>query len=176
MLTAYSIATRRGFRVNAAVQACEFDAVVIGCGPGGSAAATFLARAGLKVLVLAMYSGKLAAQTVRKALARGDDGAREFAAYERRVRSSMRFYWRMVEAFSTTPFMEVFLEPRQNLDLPSAVNAVLAGELEGGWSMRWRLEVFFWLVWLQARWPFLPRVSFAPLPRASASTPSHAPR
>ena len=27
--------------------------------------------------------------------------------------------------------------------LPDAVNAVLAGELEGGWNLRWRLRYFF---------------------------------
>jgi len=35
-------------RVNSTV----YDAIVIGCGPGGSSAATFLARAGKHVLVL----------------------------------------------------------------------------------------------------------------------------
>src|SRR6476620_5288785 len=32
--------------------ATEFDAIIIGCGPGGSSAATFLARAGKRVLAL----------------------------------------------------------------------------------------------------------------------------
>jgi FADH2-dependent halogenase len=70
----------------------------------------------------------------------------------------MRFYWQMVELFYTKPFMEVFLQPRHRLDLPSAVNAVLAGEIEGGWAMRWRLRLFFWVVRLQARWPLVPRL------------------
>jgi hypothetical protein len=42
------------------------------------------------------------------------------------------------------------------------VNAVLAGELEGGWNLRWRLKYFFLLVKLQKRWPLVPHISFAP--------------
>ena len=110
---------------------------------------------------LAMYSGKLAAQAVVESLAANDDGQPRFAAYDRRVTDSMKFYWEMVEHFYTTPFMEVFLEPRHKFNLPAAVNAVLAGELEGGWSMRWRMRLFFWIVKLQARWPLLPRISFS---------------
>ena len=41
-----------------------------------------------------------------------------------------------------------------------AVTAVLAGELEGGWTIRWRMKVFFWIVKLQARWALVPRLSF----------------
>lgn len=111
---------------------------------------------------LAMWSGKLAAECVLDALARGNDGARCFARYEKRVWRGMRFYWRVVERFYTTPFMELFLQPRPHHDLPSAVNAVLAGELEGGWNLRWRLRYFFLLVRLQKRWPLVPRISFAP--------------
>ena len=59
--------------------------------------------------------------------------------------------------------MELFLQPRNHHDLPSAVNAVLAGELEGGWNLRWRLKYFFFLVKLQARWPLVPRISFSPM-------------
>ncbi|MEO5802235.1 MAG: NAD(P)/FAD-dependent oxidoreductase [Verrucomicrobiota bacterium] len=109
---------------------------------------------------LAMHSGKLAAQTVLDTLVAGDSGAKRFAHYEKRVGHAMRFYWEMVEHFYTTPFMEVFLEPREKFQLASAVNAALAGEVEGGWAMRWRMRLFFWIVKLQARHPLLPRISF----------------
>lgn len=107
---------------------------------------------------LAMSSGRLAARLVEELLEQPSAETERRAAYERRVTDSMRFYWQMVELFYTKPFMEVFLQPRHRLDLPSAVNAVLAGEIEGGWAMRWRLRLFFWIVRLQARWPLVPRL------------------
>jgi FADH2-dependent halogenase len=109
---------------------------------------------------LAMHTGKLAATTVLTALERGHGGGRDLAVYEKRVYSAMQLYWKMVENFYTTPFMEIFLEPREKFNLPAAVNAVLAGELNGGWPLRWRLRIFFWIVKLQARWPLVPRISF----------------
>jgi FADH2-dependent halogenase len=109
---------------------------------------------------LAMRSGKLAAETVRAALKEGNDGRRLLAEYERKIWRGMHFYWRMVEGFYTTPFLEIFMEPRENFSLVSAVNAVLAGEVEGGWKLRWRLELFFALVRLQRRWALTPRISF----------------
>ena len=111
---------------------------------------------------LAMWSGRLAAEAVQKSLAQGKPSRRLFANYEKRVRKGLMFYWRVVENYYTTPFMELFLQPRNHHDLPSAVNAVLAGELEGGWSLRWRLKYFWLLVKLQKRWPLVPHISFAP--------------
>ena len=86
--------------------------------------------------------------------------ARQLRIYERRLSKAMRFYWEMIEGFYTTPFMEVFMEPRSKFQLVDAITAVLAGEVEGGWPMWWRLRMFFWIVKLQSRWPFLPRISF----------------
>ncbi len=108
---------------------------------------------------LAMRSGKLAAGAVVESLGAGDDGRPRFAAYEKRVYRAMKFYREMVENFYTPPFMEVFLELRNKLHPPAAVNAVLAGELEVGWPMRWRMRLFFGIVKLQARWPLMPRIS-----------------
>lgn len=114
---------------------------------------------------LAMWSGKLAANTVIESLQRGTSGGRSFDAYEKRVRRGLTFYWRVVENYYTSPFMELFLRPPprgRGLDIASAVIAVLAGEVEGSWAMRWRIELFFWLVKLQSLFPVVPRISFAP--------------
>ena len=112
-----------------------------------------------------MWSGKLAAETVIDSLDRGQTGGRKFAHYEKRVRRGLTFYWRVVENYYTSPFMELFLRPPPRgrwLDLASSVIAVLAGEVEGSWAMRWRIQLFFWLVKLQSVWPIVPRISFAP--------------
>jgi len=109
---------------------------------------------------LAMYSGKKAASLVSEALAAGDDGRTRLPAYEKTVRNSMGLYWEMVEGFYTTPFMELFLQPRNKFNLPSAVTALLGGELDGGWKIRWRMRLFFWLVKAQARLPLVPRISW----------------
>jgi len=121
---------------------------------------------------LALWSGKLATEAVQKSLARGDDGAKRFLKYERRVQAGMRFYLQMVERFYTQPFIELFMQPRPHASLPDAVNAVLAGELEGGWKLRWRLRYFYLLVKLHARRPLVPRLPFGPLhgKRASATS------
>jgi flavin-dependent dehydrogenase len=119
---------------------------------------------------LAMWSGKIAAETIQKSLAQGKPNRRLFASYEKRVRKGLMFYWHVVENYYTTPFMELFLQPRQHHDLPSAVNAVLAGELEGGWSLRWRLKYFFLLVKLQKRWPLVPHLPFLPRSANSSGT------
>ncbi len=114
-------------------------------------------------IFLAMWSGKLAAQLLDKKLKRGAPGGRDFASYEKRLRRGLRFYWRVVENYYTTPFMELFLQPRDHWDLPSAVNAVLAGDLEGSFALRWRLQYFFLLVKIQKHFPLVPRISFAPM-------------
>jgi len=108
---------------------------------------------------MAMLSGKKAAEAILGGL-EGRSTRRLFGRYEKEMFGAMKFYWEMIEGFYTTPFMEVFLEPREKWQLPAAVNAALAGELSGKWSLRWRMRVFFWLVTLQRKRPFLPKISF----------------
>ena len=112
---------------------------------------------------LAMYSGRLAAEAINEILETGGSPSPRLRRYERRLRNSMQFYWEMVHNFYTTPFLEVFFEPREGkYHLASAVNAALAGEIEGGWQLRWRMRFFFWIVKAQKRLGFLPRISFVP--------------
>jgi flavin-dependent dehydrogenase len=108
---------------------------------------------------LAMYSGRLAGEAVGAAVQRGDEGTRLLAGFERKVFRGMKFYWELVENFYTPEFMEIFMEPRPKWDLPSAVNAVLSGELEGGWKLQWRLRLFYWIIRLQKRFPLVPRLA-----------------
>src|SRR5437868_5671887 len=72
---------------------------------------------------LACYSAKLAAEVVNRALDRGNDGARHMRRYEKQVYRAMQFYWDMVNGFYTTPFMEMFMSPRNKFHLPSAITA-----------------------------------------------------
>ena len=120
---------------------------------------------------LAVYSGKLASQAVIDTLSAGGSGTKRLKQYERRVYRAMQIYWEMVEGFYTKSFIDVFFEPRDKYNLPSAVTALLAGELEGGWRIHWRMRLFFWIVKIQARWSILPGVRFgdaaaAPSPEA----------
>jgi FADH2-dependent halogenase len=108
---------------------------------------------------MAMLSGKLGAHAILESMKKGG-AMRPLERYEKKFFGSLKFYWEMIEGYYTTPFMEVFLEPREKWDLPAAVNAALAGELQGNWPLRWRMRLFFLLVKLQARRPFLPRIRF----------------
>jgi len=108
---------------------------------------------------LAMHTGKLAALAVEQSLQEKNDGTERLAIYEKRVSSAMSHYWELVESFYTKSFMEIFLEPRNKFHLPAAVNAVLAGEVERPWALRWRLRLFFWIVRLQARFALVPRIA-----------------
>jgi flavin-dependent dehydrogenase len=121
---------------------------------------------------LAMTSGKLAAEVIVKSLRAGTDGARSLRAYEKKVFRAMNYYSEMVDSFYTKPFMELFLQPRPKFHIPDAIVAILAGELEGGWKLEWRRRLFFWLIKMQARWPLVPRISFAD-PQAKRNAPQN---
>jgi flavin-dependent dehydrogenase len=109
---------------------------------------------------LAMHSGQLAAEVVRDAVSAGTDGGRKLAEYEKHIWRAMKLYWQMVEDYYTQPFMELFLEPRPVVQLPDAIAALLAGELEGGWKLSWRRSYFRILTRIQARHPLVPRLTF----------------
>ncbi|MBL9136252.1 MAG: tryptophan 7-halogenase [Verrucomicrobiales bacterium] len=121
---------------------------------------------------LAMHSARLAAQAIVQAHRQGTDGLAQFRRYERRMRAALAQYSRMVELYYTHPFIELFLQPRGRLDIPSAVNAMLAGELQGGWKVRWRLNLFYWMVRLQRRIGFVPHLSHAPVVPQPETTPA----
>lgn len=110
---------------------------------------------------IAMYSARMAARLVIESLKAGDNGSRRFKNYEKTIYAAMDLYLEMIEGYYSTSFMELFMEPRDKFQLPDAIVAILAGELEGGWKLDWRRRLFFWLVKIHSRRPLVPGISFA---------------
>jgi len=111
---------------------------------------------------LAMYSARMAAKIVHKALTKGNDASKASVKYEKRVFKALHYYWEMVEGFYTRPFMEIFVQPqrRDRARLVDAIVALLAGELDGGWKIEWRRRLFFLLVKIHSRRRIVPPISF----------------
>ena len=97
---------------------------------------------------LAMQSGELAAASVIQAFRTGRFSARHFRGYERAVRRGSRPFEQFIELFYDRAFLEVFLRPRNILNMVDAVTGVLAGGSFGqlSRSLRFSLFAFFQVV------------------------------
>ena len=111
---------------------------------------------------LAVFSGEQCADVFNEVLDRPRRRKRLFRRYDRAVNRAMDIYLRFVNAWYTKEFIEVFLAPRDVLGLPPAVNAVLGGNIGNSFAIRWRMWVFYFLVWLQKHYPIVPRLTLVP--------------
>jgi len=111
---------------------------------------------------LAVFSGEQCADVLNEVLDRPEKASRLFRRYERAVNRAMNIYLRFVNAWYTKEFIEVFLSPRNVLGLAPAVNAVLGGNVGNSFPIRWRMWVFYFLVWLQRHHPIVPRLTLLP--------------
>jgi geranylgeranyl reductase family protein len=116
---------------------------------------------------LAVFSGELAADALNEVLDRPRKAKRLFSRYEKRVNRAMDVYLRFVNAWYTKEFIEIFSSPRPVLNLPPAVNAVLGGNIGGDFAIKWRMWVFYFLVWVQRHYPIVPRRTLVPGKRES---------
>jgi flavin-dependent dehydrogenase len=106
---------------------------------------------------LALLAGEQCADILDIVLDHPGKAARLFANYERLLRRVMKSYLRFVDAWYSKEFIEVFLYPQDVLQIPPAVNAVLGGNVRGSFAIRWRMSVFYFIVWLQRYLPLCPR-------------------
>jgi len=111
---------------------------------------------------LAVFSGEQCADVLNEVLDHPGKARRLFRRYDRAVHRAMDIYLRFVNAWYTKEFIEVFLSPRNVLGLAPAVNAVLGGNVGNSFPIRWRMWVFYFLVWLQRRYPIVPRLTLVP--------------
>jgi flavin-dependent dehydrogenase len=124
---------------------------------------------------LAVFSGEQCADVLHEVLAHPRKTKRLLAGYDRAVNRAMDIYLRFVDAWYTKEFIEVFLAPRNVLGLAPAVNAVLGGNVGNSFGIRWRMWVFYFLVWLQRHHPIAPRLTLVPKKEAPAKTVYTAP-
>jgi flavin-dependent dehydrogenase len=111
---------------------------------------------------LAVFSGELAADALHEVLDQPRKARRLFPRYEKKVNRAMDVYLRFVNAWYTKEFIEIFSAPRPVLNLPPAVNAVLGGNIGNEFAIKWRMWVFYFLVWLQRHYPIVPRRTLVP--------------
>ncbi|HEY4282864.1 MAG TPA: NAD(P)/FAD-dependent oxidoreductase [Chthoniobacterales bacterium] len=111
---------------------------------------------------LAVFSGELAADMLDAILDDPSKARKLFPIYQRKVNRAMDVYLRFINAWYTKEFIEVFSSPKQVLNLPPAVNAVLGGNVGTEFGIKWRMWVFYFLVWLQRHYPIVPRLTLIP--------------
>jgi flavin-dependent dehydrogenase len=119
---------------------------------------------------LAILAGEHAADALNEALDRPHKARKLFARYERTINRAMDVYLRFVNAWYTKEFIEVFLYPQDILQIPPAVNAVLGGNIGNSFAIRWRMSIFYLLVWLQRYLPLCPRRTLVPKKEALPSS------
>jgi len=118
---------------------------------------------------LGIRSGEQAADALDVAIRQPASRAEAFRKYERSVNRVMNLYLRFVSNWYKPQFAEVITHPVNRLQLAATVNAVLAGNLSNSFSIWWRMEIFYLVVFLQRYLPLCPRVSLNP--RDSAVIP-----
>ena len=117
---------------------------------------------------LAIHSGEQCADALDEVLTHPGRRTRLFRRYERGLHGLMDKYLRFVTAWYRPEFIEVFTTPTKHLQLAAAVNSVLAGNTGSSFSIWWRMQVFYLVLFLQR---------YAALcPRLEAKTPTPAPQ
>jgi len=123
---------------------------------------------------LAVLSGERCADALNEVLDHPWKAKRLFTQYERSVNRAMDVYLRFVDAWYTKEFIEIFLAPRNVLGLAAAVNAVLGGNVGNSFPIRWRMWVFYFLVWLQRHHPIAPKLTLVPKKEEVPASPQTA--
>jgi flavin-dependent dehydrogenase len=116
---------------------------------------------------MAMKSADIAAQAVAQRLRRGSMSL--LKRYERDMTGALSKYFRFISNFYRREFLEVFLQPRPRFGLLPAIISVLAGDVFAARGHRLELALFFALVRVQKRRPFIaPPIQWEALPAAAS--------
>lgn len=107
---------------------------------------------------LAVLSGERTAEAIDQWLDNPSRGNRLLRKYEKEMRRVMKMYLRFVVAWYREEFIEVFTNPAGRIKLAEAINSVLAGNIGHDFSIWWRMQLFYLVVFVQRFFPLCPRV------------------
>ena len=111
---------------------------------------------------LAMQGGERAASVLDECLRHPKRADRLLRQWSRRQEKSVRYYWRLIEAFYRAEFIDLFLQPSRApifRSLVPALNSVFAGMGPGSIGLRMRIAVFTALQAAQRRFGITNRLS-----------------
>jgi flavin-dependent dehydrogenase len=109
-------------------------------------------------VAIALESGLEAARALDQALAAGDLSAGRFRAFSRRQQHRFLAFRRFVMAFYSRGFRDLFLQPGAPAGIFRAFVTAVAGHWHPSRLTRAWLALFFFLVRLQPRFAFVPRI------------------
>ena len=107
---------------------------------------------------LAIHSAEQAASALDCALRRPWLRAIRFAWFARGLGILMNRYLRFVSAWYSEEFVDVFTTPEPPCRIPQAVNSVLGGNIHPNFSVWWRLQLFYLVLWIQKRHPIVDKL------------------
>jgi flavin-dependent dehydrogenase len=126
-------------------------------------------------VLLAMSSGSAAAKLIEDALGRSDFSARLFRSYEQKQQRHIDLYFGLIFAYYRPEMMDLFVHPQNPWNVQSAVNSLLAGNVDAGFPLWSRMYLFYFLMWLQKRFGLVPRIEYDRVPEQPRLYPEDCP-
>jgi FADH2-dependent halogenase len=117
---------------------------------------------------LAILSGERCANAIHEILDAPRKKAGIYRNYEKELNRVMNKYLRFIEAWYRPEFIEIFTNPVERLELVAAVNAALAGNIDNSFALRWRMELFYFILFLQRHMALVPRLPLINNPEIGA--------
>ncbi len=102
-------------------------------------------------IYIALYSGEKAGETVNEALTDPAKKSAAYRRYERAVKKRLGSYLKLSSAWYTREFIEIFLHPREMLNMVAIVNSVLGGNPPRTLQEKLVMKLFYFLIYLQGR-------------------------
>ncbi|CAN5596807.1 NAD(P)/FAD-dependent oxidoreductase [soil metagenome] len=110
-------------------------------------------------VTLAMYGGMEAAKHTIGIFNGTQNVAKARKTYSKMITESTKPFWKIIKNYYRKSFRELFMEGQGPLQVHRAIFAVLAGHVfpKPAWKLRWRLQFFWFSMWLQDHFGVAPR-------------------